>query len=315
VKDPPSERRDADSRDRGSSHERTGSHERTSSQDRSSGHRAYHTTDHRYGRPSAHHVSRHSHARHDVPHRYYYRPWYTRWYVHPYYRWVVATSVFIHFSWEVHAWDAAWVPPARVGWTWVPGHVAYGHYHPGHWSPVASAPSRYGRHWVYVPGWWVGGYYVDGYYRWQSRDGWHWVDGAYDQDGDYLPGHWEPDGGGRAGYTYEPGYWDGETYVEGFWRPSSRTGYRWVSSAYATDGTYHSGYWEPIEAKPGQVWVPGWFDGNTWIDGYWVSEAEYDKADAKNYEPEKGWDAGWEGGSSAGENPPADEVPLAIPAE
>jgi hypothetical protein len=63
------------------------------------------------------------------------------------------------------------------------------------------------------------------------------------------------------------------------------------------------------------VWVPGWFDGNTWIDGYWVSEAEYDKADAKNYEPEKGWDAGWEGGSSAGENPPADEVPLAIPAE
>jgi len=166
---------------------------------------------------------------------------------------------------------------------------------------------------LYVPGWWQGDVYVDGYWRPSARpDGdWVWVDGYYLDDGGYLPGHWRPAGYGPEGYVWEAGFFDGETWVDGFWRPEYFAGYVWVSAWFDEDGVYHSGYWEPTDERPGQVWVPGWFDGTQWVRGYWVGQAEYEAADPVGYQPEVGWNDGWDQAEPA----PADEpaLPLALP--
>ena len=94
--------------------------------------------------------------------------------------------------------------------------------------------------------------------------------------------------------TWEAGFFDGEEWAEGFWRPAQRTGHRWISPYYDGEGIYHSGYWEPIQAQAGAVWVPGWFDGNAWQEGYWVPTEEYESVDLASWEPEPGFDAGWE---------------------
>lgn len=86
----------------------------------------------------------------------------------------------------------------------------------------------------------------------------------------------------------------------------------WVSSWFDEDSVYHAGYWEPLADKPGHVWVPGWFDGTTWALGYWVTDAEYGSADLEAWQPEPGWNDGWD----ADDEPTLDEVPdlpLAVP--
>ena len=274
--------------------------------------------DHRYARPDWRHLRPHPHAAAPPPPAWFYKPWYAHWWVHPYWRYTHASYVVVHFDFVVHAWLHWWVPPLRPGWTWVPGYWSYGYWHPGYWRPLAPPPVRQGVTYVYVPGWWQGDIYVDGYWRPTMRtDGdWVWVDGYYLEDGTYVSGHWRPAGHGPEGYVWVPGFFDGETWVGGFWRPEYYPGYVWVSGGFDEDGVFHAGYWEPIDDNPGHVWVPGWFDGTQWIQGYWVTEEEYQQADPENWQPEEGWNDGWQEQGAATPTAPAEpEVPLAIPVE
>jgi hypothetical protein len=40
-----------------------------------------------------------------------------------------------------------------------------------------------------------------------------------------------------------------------------------------------------MQARPGYVWIPGWFDGETWQSGYWVTDAVYQTTDTDKWEP------------------------------
>ena len=63
------------------------------------------------------------------------------------------------------------------------------------------------------------------------------------------------------------------------------------------------------EPPSGMVWIPGWFDGTEWVEGEWVSQEEYDKADPEKWEPEPGWDEQ----SEKDPLPESDELPPALP--
>lgn len=277
------------------------------------------STDHRYARPHSHHVRPAEHAHHPPPDWHYYRPYYTHWYVHPYYRWLTATVVVVHFGFAVDPWLTVWAPPPRAGWAWVPGRYdPLGYWIPGHWVPVAGPPVIYPNvRYVFVPGYWQGSVYVEGYWRAGDRDGWIWQEGYYLPDGTYVSGHWEPAGPGPEGYVWEAGYFDGEEWVEGFWRPEFRDGYIWVSSYFDESGIFHGGYWMPAQPNPGHTWIPGWFDGRAWVEGYWVSDQEYSSADPQSWTPPEGWNAGWDSDatSAATTVAPPDEAPLALPVD
>lgn len=262
--------------------------------------------------------SRYAGAR--VPSRYYYTPYYSRWYQHPYYRYSYATSVVVGFGFGCDPWAANWAPPRRNGWMWMPGTwTAWGYWSPGYWAPQPRVTVPVG--YVYVPGWWDNGdVYVEGYYRTRSRNGWTWSEGYYLDDGQYVRGHWVPQGQGPDGYSWEPGFWSGENWVEGFWRPEFRSGFTWVSSYYDEDSIFHAGYWMPTQDQPGSVWVPGWFDGNAWQEGYWEDERKYGAADIQNWQPEDGWNDGWEAGEGWGDGEvienrgtTGDDRPIAMP--
>lgn len=218
----------------------------------------------------------------------------------------------VGFGFSVYAWQHGWVPPHRAGWSWVSGYWAYGYWHPGYWAPVAPAPVHY----VYVPGYWNTDVYVEGYYRSDGRSGWDWVEGYYLEDETYVPGHWLPAGEPPQGYLWEPGFFDGEAYVDGFWRPAYRSGFTWMSTFFDEDGIYNGGYWLPLDDRIGEDWVPGWFDGGDWVEGYWISEDEVAAEDLTAWEPDPGFDDGWDADSL--EQPMVDEIdlgdaPLAMP--
>ena len=258
------------------------------------------SSDHRYSRPHYRVVRSHPSARYRAPARTYYRPYYTRWYQHPYYRYRYSTSVVVNFGFNCNPWSQLWAPPTRAGWYWVPGHFMGATWWPGHWAPVAAPPSRY----VYVTGFWDQDVYIDGFYRPDRRDDggdWKWMEGYYLDDGTFVRGHWQPQGDPpREGYVWEPGFWDGETWVDGFWRPEFRSSFTWVSAFYDEDGVFSAGYWAPQAQEAGFVWVPGWFDGNAWVEGYWVDSGEYAAEDVQGWEPAEGWDDGWEEGDIIG---------------
>ena len=263
-------------------------------------------SDVRHARPHPSAVHSHSHAWHPVPHHHHYRGWYTRWYCHPWWRFTYSTTVVVSFGFTPYAWHDWWIPPHRAGWGWVGGGWSYGLWLPGYWQPVAVAPMGY----AYVPGWWQGDLYVDGYYRVDNRDGWVWVQGAYLDDGAFESGTWMPEEEVPDGYVWEGGLFDGEQWVDGFWRPGQRVGFAWVGSAYDEEGLYRAGYWLPLTDRPGQVWIPGWFDGNTWVEGQWVSGSEYDDVD-RGWTPEPEQEAGWDATS----RPVPEERPLALPVD
>lgn len=268
--------------------------------------------DHRYARPALHVVRAHPLAPHPVPVQVGYRARYHHWWVHPYFRHHHSTTLVVGLPFAPTPYVAAWKPPqVRTGFTWVDGHRdVFGVWHPGHWRPVAAAPVRQTAKYVFVEGHWSNSVYVDGYYRIENRgDDWRWVDGYYLEDGTFIRGRWEPAGAPPQGMTWEAGLFDGETWVEGFWRPEFRSDYVWISAFFDSDGIFHGGYWEPVDDKPGLVWVPGWFDGAEWQKGSWVGEAEYRDADVDHWQPEEGWNEGWEGAAPEAPN----EIPLALP--
>lgn len=279
----------------------------------------YQTRDRRYHRPNPRYVRSSRYARSRVPNRGFYRPYYTRWYQHPYYRHAYSTSVVVGFGFGCDPWLDTWAPPRRVGWRWMPGTwTAWGYWSPGFWAPQRSVRVPVG--YAFVPGWWDNNVYIEGYYRTQNRNGWAWNDGYYLDDGTYVRGHWRPQGNGPDGYDWEAGFWDGENWVEGFWRPQFRTGFTWVSAYYDDDSIFHAGYWMPVQQQPGSIWVPGWFDGNEWQQGYWENEQTYGAANVQEWTPEDGWNDGWEAGEGwgAGEvienrTPESPEQPIAMP--
>jgi hypothetical protein len=202
----------------------------------------------------------------------------------------------VGFGFAVYPWRPIWVPPPRAGWYWIPGWWSMGIWWPGYWAPSSTTVIIYDTDYVYVPGYWSGTVYVDGFYRRAARDDgdWAWVDGHYLDDGTWIPGHWMPAGPPPDGYTWEPGFFDGEQWNGGFWRPEYRKAMLWISAWFDADGIFHAGYWEPAEPREGHVWVPGWFDGTAWVEGEWVSEADFAAADPAAWQPERGWDAGWD---------------------
>ncbi len=261
------------------------------------------SSDVRYSRPASSVVRPHPHAHHRPPVVHTYRGWYTRWYCHPYYRFHYSTVAVVGFGFGVYAWHDYWVPPARHGWAWSSGYWSWGYWNPGFWRPIAVAPVGY----RYVPGWWEADAYVEGYYRAEGRDGWSWVDGYYLDGGTYIRGHWMPTGPAPEGYTWVAGFWDGNESIDGFWRPEHRRGYQWVSGYYDEDGVFEAGYWLPVDELVGSIWIPGWFDGNTWVDGYWVDEQEYYATDLDSWQPEEGYDDGWEIGTGWGDGEVVDD--------
>ena len=271
------------------------------------------TRDHRYARPRSYRLTQHPQAHHAPPRFTPYRAWYSHWWIHPFFRWQHATIRAVQFPFAVTAWVVDWTPDPRPGWTWVAGRHVGPVWHPGHWRPAHTRAVVYSSiSYIYVAGYWSGDTYLEGYYRPEERtDGdWAWVEGYYLEDGVYVAGHWVPSGTPPEGMTWEAGFFDGEEWVEGFWRPGQRSGHRWISSYYDDEGVYHSGYWEPIQAQAGAIWVPGWFDGNTWQEGYWVPTEEYESADLTAWEPEPGFDSGW---SEDPEPVSEDTMPLAVP--
>lgn len=212
-----------------------------------------------------------------------YRGYYGGYYCHPWYRYQYYTTATVWFGFGVYPWTPGWIPPARYGWGWVPGYWYFGWWHPGYWRPTVVVPVGY----VFVPGWWqTETIYVEGYYRKAERSNWRWVDGHYLDDGTFVRGHWVPVGDHPEGYTWVPGFWDGERWMEGFWRPEYRKGFRWLDGFYDENGLFQAGYWVPVGTRPGMVWVPGWFDGTAWVEGYWIDEAEVEASDPESWEPE-----------------------------
>jgi len=74
------------------------------------------------------------------------------------------------------------------------------------------------------------------------RDGWVWADGAPDGAGGWYPGSWRPFDA-RTGYVWEPGYWNGFQYVDGYWR---------------------------VVQRPSWTFVTGQYQGRTWVAGHWT---------------------------------------------
>jgi hypothetical protein len=157
---------------------------------------------------------------------------------------------------------------------------------------------------------------VEGFWRPERRlDGdWVWVDGAYDAEGAYHPGYWEPAAPWPAGMTWEPGFFDGQQWVEGFFRPPSRAGFVWVEARIEPEtGVRHNGHWLPLEQRPGHVWSPGWFDGRQWNEGSWVTSAALAAGVPSDWAPAPGAEP--DGGARVPEPDlaPAGELPLAVP--
>lgn len=257
--------------------------------------------DHRYARPASEHVAPHPDGG-ALPVHDYYNGYYSHYYVHPYYRSCHSTALVVGFGFGVYPWTVGWVPPYRYGWVWVPGYWYWGWWHPGYWGPYTNTVVVERTSYVYVPGWWESEtVYVEGHYRTEERADWEWVDGYYLEDGTYVRGHWVPTMDAPEGYVWVPGFFDGETWMEGFWRPEYRTDFRWADGYFDEDGVFHAGYWVPVEDQDGFVWIPGWFDGKAWVEGYWVRDAEAYAEDIADWEPAEGWDDGWEVGSAWGD--------------
>lgn len=86
-------------------------------------------------------------------------------------------------------------------------------------------------------------------YRPVPRPGWVWVDGHYADGGVWVPGYWMPSRP-RPGYAWVPGHWEGDRYVDGYWRELNRPGFTWMDGYYDRAGRWHEGYWAPVGPPP-----------------------------------------------------------------
>ncbi|MCL5036020.1 MAG: hypothetical protein M1269_02780 [Chloroflexi bacterium] len=112
---------------------------------------------------------------------------------------------------------------------------------------------------------------MSGYWRPLSLDGSVWVDGAFDDEDRFIPGHWQPVASGPADMVWDPGYWYDGFWVDGHWRQASRDGWEWIPSHWNSEGVFITGHWRPVGPSPdGMVWEPGhWNHDGFWIEGHW----------------------------------------------
>lgn len=176
------------------------------------------------------------------------------------------------------------------------------------------------------------------------RSGWVWVNGRYDGWGVWTPGHWASTRPAPSGYVYVDGFWQGDVYVDGWYRTPRRDGWVWVDTRYRADGSVTPGHWRPLQQVPaGYVWEPGVFDGTGYTDGFWRPAQRsgyswepprwdgtswsagywmpHDAPDGMTWEP--GWfdGSGWVEGRWVRDEPPRQPPPpphvdgLALPAQ
>ncbi len=140
-----------------------------------------------------------------------------------------------------------WRPKSKPGFIWSPGFLdGEWRYIPGHWRPVK--PGRPG--YVWVPGFWLEDRWYEGHWRPDRREKFAWIPGHWDQQGQWTFGHWQPEMASAAGQAWVPGHWQGETWVEGFWRPVAKKGYAWRPGHYIREGQWAEGRWEKMKANP-----------------------------------------------------------------
>ena len=113
------------------------------------------------------------------------------------------------------------------------------------------------------------------------------------------------------------------------YRPAPRVGFRWITGYYVR-GIWRPGYWEPVASPPtpGMTWVPGHWDGATYVDGYWRDDRRAGMTWIEGYYDDEGnWiDGRWvdardadaysKGPFGSGQNievPPEDSGPAAVP--
>ena len=269
---------------------------------------AFRSNDARWARPHPGTLVTYPSAEHKPPTSLHNRAHYSRWWVHPWYRWMHPTWVVVVLPWPVSPWSASWTPPPRVGYDWVPGAMAGSSWYPGYWVAYPPADSHYAELYTWVPGFWLGDAYVEGFWRVQQRRGFVWVDGTYTGEGAYIAGYWMPVEPHPAGMLWEPGFWDGTTWVAGFWRPESRDGFTWAPARFGLDGIRENGFWEPDTVRAGQVWIPGWFDGTAWNHGYWTEGDSADLELPDDWAPEVAAPDTWDA-------PEDEETPLALPVD
>lgn len=108
-----------------------------------------------------------------------------------------------------------------------------------------------------------------GFWRLRTRSGYLWVNGYWDGDR-YIPGYWRPRQARGSSWVWAPGHWAGKYWIEGHWRPARRSGYQWEIGHWDRSGNWHDGHWRPVTQRPDREWVPGyWLPGDKWKEGYW----------------------------------------------
>ncbi len=121
--------------------------------------------------------------------------------------------------------------------------------------PPLPAQSSPGQVWV-APHTLPTGQVIPGYWRPPFRKGYYWVKGKEDKEGNWIPGHWKPVGRAPKDKVWVPGYWNGAIFVDGYWRPVSRSGHTWVGPGWY-GGRWRDGHWRAYKGgKPFRVRFP-----------------------------------------------------------
>jgi hypothetical protein len=147
----------------------------------------------------------------------------------------------------------------------------------------------------------------------RSDGDWVWIDGHYNEDGSYIPGHWRPVADAPDGYVWEPGFFDGQVWVEGYWRPARRDGYHWVAATYDGDGIYDAGYWDPRRRQARLRLGPGLVRREPVDRGVLGHGGRVQEHRSVELPGRRGWNDGWDDKadrSAADEGPP-----IAIPVD
>lgn len=74
----------------------------------------------------------------------------------------------------------------------------------------------------------------------------------------------------QPGYVRVPSHTlsSGEV-IPGYWRAPFKKGFYWVEGKEDESGNWIPGHWHPVKPAPkGQVWVPDYFNGMVWVQGY-----------------------------------------------
>jgi hypothetical protein len=146
-----------------------------------------------------------------------------------------------------------WRRESRNDHDWTGGYYSEGDYVAPHWSPREFDEDEY----VYVPGYRATtGYWIPGFRRSRHRTGYAWITGYWDS-GIWVSGFWRPTMS-RTGYSYSPGHVGLDGYwVSGFWRRGARSGYMWVDGYYVGD-SFVWGFWRPVRVRFGYTWIVGY---------------------------------------------------------